>query len=50
MTHFEHQYNESLGAKFHTYGLYWDDKELYTYLDDPANKMLQVDFTKQSFF
>jgi beta-glucanase (GH16 family) len=50
LTHFEHQHSESLGAKFHTYGLYWDDKQLYTYLDDPSNKMLQVDFTKQSFY
>lgn len=34
---------------FHTYGLYWDANGLYTYIDDDANKVLQVDFTKESF-
>jgi len=50
MTHADKQYKESLGKEFHVYGLYWDDKTLYTYLDDPTNKVLEVDFTKESFF
>lgn len=35
---------------FHTYGLYWDESGLYTYIDDDSQKVLSVDFTKQSFF
>ncbi|OQS07793.1 hypothetical protein THRCLA_00211, partial [Thraustotheca clavata] len=27
---------------FHTYGLYWDEKELYTYVDDPTNVIEKV--------
>ena len=25
---------------FHTYGVYWDDKVLYTYLDNDSNRVL----------
>lgn len=46
LTHKDHKHTESLGNAFHTYGLYWDESGLYTYLDDPANKVLEVDFTK----
>jgi len=47
---------------FHTFGLYWDDKVLYTYVDNPNNKVLNVDHstidywtrgeyaTKQSYY
>ena len=28
---------------FHTFGLYWDSKQIYTYLDTDANKVLHVD-------
>jgi len=34
---------------FHTYGLYWDHRGLYTYLDDPTNVVMSVNFT-QSFW
>lgn len=49
-THKIYAHTESLGAKFHTYGLYWDEKGLYTYFDDPSQKVLEVDFTQQSFW
>lgn len=35
---------------FHTFGLYWDDKQIYTYLDDDSNKVLQVDHSSQSYW
>eukprot|EP00752_Nemacystus_decipiens_P007385 g6605.t1 len=31
---------------FHTFGLYWDEKEMYTYIDDDSNRVLTVDFGK----
>jgi len=27
---------------FHTFGLYWDDKIIYTYLDNDTNRILSV--------
>ncbi len=39
-----------MGKAFHTYGLYWDNKGLYTYFDTPDKKILQVDFTEKSFW
>lgn len=50
-THKEYKYKESLGKDFHTYGLYWSKDKLYTYLDDETTtKVLEVDFTSESFF
>jgi hypothetical protein len=40
LTHKDYQHTESLGKTFHTYGLYWDNKGLYTYFDTPDNKVL----------
>lgn len=34
---------------FHIFGLYWDDKRMYTYLDTPNNKVMDLDLT-QSFW
>jgi beta-glucanase (GH16 family) len=45
-THQTYTHTESLTTDFHTYGLYWDENQLYTYFDNDANKVLQVDFTK----
>ena len=45
MTHKEFLYQGSLDDEFHTYGLYWDENRLYTYLDTPSNIVLDVDFT-----
>jgi len=50
LTHQTYKHTDSLASDFHTYGLYWDDKELYTYFDDPSNVVLRVDFTSESFF
>jgi beta-glucanase (GH16 family) len=50
LTHKDFKHTESLGNAFHTYGLYWNEKGLYTYLDDPSNKVLEVDFTEKSFW
>ncbi|TNV77979.1 hypothetical protein FGO68_gene3752 [Halteria grandinella] len=40
----------SLGDAFHTYGLYWDQNGLYTYIDDESKKVLQVDFKEKGFW
>lgn len=50
LTHKDYKHTASLGDDFHTYGLYWDANGLYTYLDDPNNKVLSVDFTEKSFW
>ncbi len=53
---FEKTFSEKLSSgasfdeEFHTYGLYWDDKILYTYLDTDSNKVLQVDHSSQSYW
>lgn len=48
-THAEYAHESDLDDEFHVYGLYWDQNELYTYLDTPDNKVLHVPFDK-SFF
>ena len=40
----------TLADDFHTYGLYWDDKVLYTYIDSDANKVLKVDHGNTSYW
>ena len=35
---------------FHTFGLYWDEKTLYTYLDDDSNRVLTVNHGDQSYW
>ncbi len=45
LTHNEYTHTAGLDDEFHTYGLYWDEERLYTYLDDPSNRVLDVDFT-----
>lgn len=50
LTHAVYNNPVSLADGFHVYGLYWDQNQLYTYLDDPSNKVLVVDFTQESFW
>ena len=38
----------SLADDFHVYGLYWDEDQLYTYIDEDSQRVLEVDFTTQS--
>ncbi|CAN0135126.1 unnamed protein product [Ectocarpus fasciculatus] len=33
---------------FHTFGLYWDENEMYTYIDEDSNRVLSVDFGEGS--
>jgi beta-glucanase (GH16 family) len=40
----------TLADDFHTYGLYWDDKVIYTYLDNDTNRVLSVDHSQQSYW
>jgi hypothetical protein len=40
---------ETFADKFHVFGLYWDENELYTYVDNEDNKILHVPFDS-SFF
>lgn len=35
---------------FHIYGLYWDEKVLYTYLDNDSNRVLQVNQSDSSYW
>eukprot|EP00128_Syssomonas_multiformis_P016819 Colp12_sorted_trinity150504_noHs@18910 len=49
-THAMYKHSASLADDFHTYGLYWDENTLYTYFDSPSNKVLEIDFTKQSMW
>jgi len=36
-------------SSFHTYGLYWDEHVMYTYVDNDSNRVLYVN-TSKSFF
>lgn len=51
LTHEEYCLSDgkTLNEDFHTYGLYWNDQGLYTYIDDESNKVLNLSFN-QSFF
>lgn len=43
--------NASFADDFHTFGLYWDQNELYTYLDDPSNVVNRLeDYGKKSIW
>lgn len=42
--------NGTLGDDFHVYGLYWDDKVIYTYLDNDTNKILFVNHSAMSYW
>lgn len=46
---YTHQFG-TLADDFHTYGLYWDEKQLYTYIDDDSKKVLQVNHSAQSYW
>eukprot|EP00298_Acanthocystis_sp_HF-20_P002375 c12795_g1_i1.p1 GENE.c12795_g1_i1~~c12795_g1_i1.p1 ORF type:complete len:422 (+),score=171.09 c12795_g1_i1:28-1293(+) len=35
---------------FHTFGLFWNETTLYTYVDNDTNKVLVVDFSKKSLW
>jgi len=50
MTHKEYVHGAGLDEEFHTYGLFWNEDGLYTYLDNPSNKVLEVDFSSESFW
>ncbi|OMJ79348.1 hypothetical protein SteCoe_20641 [Stentor coeruleus] len=50
MTHSVYNNPTSLGDDYHIYGLYWNSDKLFTYIDDPSNVVLNVDFTTQSFW
>ncbi len=40
----------TLGDDFHTFGMYWDSKQLYTYIDDDSKRVLQVNHTDISYW
>lgn len=58
--YFTNQYTKTTAIKsapsgtwaddFHTYGVYWDNKTIYTYVDSDANRVLQVDHSQQSYW
>jgi hypothetical protein len=43
-------HTSDLSDDFHIYGLMWTDDGLYTYIDTPDNKVLNLDFTSESFW
>ncbi|MES2503963.1 MAG: family 16 glycosylhydrolase [Myxococcota bacterium] len=40
----------TLDQDFHTYGLRWSPQGIYTYIDNDSNHVLEVDFSKRSFY
>ena len=50
MTHGSYTHFEDLSDEFHTYGLMWTDDRLYTYIDNPSNIVMDVNFRGQSFW
>lgn len=42
--------NGRLCDDFHTYGLYWSEDRIYTYIDDPSNIVLDVDMYDQTMW
>ncbi|CAK4083291.1 unnamed protein product [Aphanomyces euteiches] len=43
--------NRSYGNEFHTFGFYWDDEEMYAYVDTPDQIVTRVvDYGKKSFW
>lgn len=50
-THAEYTHpSGTLGDDFHVYGLYWDNKQLYTYIDDDSKRVLQVNHSDISYW
>jgi beta-glucanase (GH16 family) len=41
---------KSFADDFHTFGLYWDNKTLYTYVDNDTNRVLVVDHSNTSYW
>lgn len=50
LTQKDYHHSELLSNDFHTYGLYWAEDRLYTYIDDPDNIVLDVDMSEQSMW
>jgi len=51
MTHKEYKLpSGNFNDAFHTFGLYWDPTGMFTYLDSPTNRILDVNFTQASFW
>jgi hypothetical protein len=41
---------KSFADDFHTFGIYWDDKVLYTYVDNDSQRVLFVNHTSTSYW
>jgi hypothetical protein len=46
LTHEDYIGEQCLDDAFHTYGLYWDEDRLFTYIDDESNVVLDVVFNE----
>jgi hypothetical protein len=42
--------NGTLADDFHIYGLYWDDKQLYTYIDNDSKRVLQLNQSDKTYW
>jgi|Transcript_13401 beta-glucanase (GH16 family) len=38
--------NETFSDDFHIIGLYWDENQIYTYVDDDSNRVLNLQITE----
>jgi hypothetical protein len=50
MTHAVYHHQSKLSDDFHTYGLYWSEERLFTYIDDESHIVLDLDLTEKSFW
>lgn len=46
LAHGDYTHTESLANDFHTYGLYWNEEGIRTYIDDESNVVLDFEFDK----
>lgn len=46
----QYVHDSDLSDDFHTYGLIWTDSKIQTYIDDPSNIVLDVEYGDQGFW
>jgi len=50
LTNKDYIHEKLLSEDFHVYGLRWTEDRLFTYIDDPKNIVMELDFKEKSFF
>ncbi|CAM9351600.1 unnamed protein product, partial [Heterosigma akashiwo] len=41
--------DSDFSSSFHTFGLYWDEEQMYTYVDTDSNRVVEVTFETDTF-